>query len=79
MAEEAVELLYDNTRTRRVIIYRHSTGTFGYREEKYFKNELAETEGWATITKGKSSYDTLETALREVTYNISWLLQHSDK
>ena len=73
MADDIVEVLYDAAHTRRVVIFRRTIGTYGYREEKYYKNDVARTEGWTTLWVGKSSYDTPETARREVVENVSWL------
>ena len=73
MADDSVEVLYDRAHSRRVVIFRRAIGTYGYREEKYYRNDSAGTEGWMTLWVGKSSYDTLETARREVVENVSWL------
>jgi 8-oxo-dGTP pyrophosphatase MutT (NUDIX family) len=71
MKYHAVESLYDEARKRRVIIFRRSSGTYGYREEKHYKNEVA--EGWAFLGGRVCYWDTLETAKREVVNNVSWL------
>jgi hypothetical protein len=75
---ETIETIYDAARKRRVIIFRQPNGTYGYREEKFFTNALAEIDGWAVILRGNSSYDTIETALREVPDNVTWLPRQPD-
>ncbi len=73
MSNESIHVIYDDAKERRVVIFRRPNGIYGYREEKHYKNDLASTEGWAVIWDGKSSYDSLETALREVPENVIWL------
>ena len=76
MPDEIAEVLYDDTRSRRVVIFRRPSGVYGYCEERYYKNDLAQTEGWAFLWEGKSSYDTLDTARREVADHVHWLPKH---
>ena len=71
MADESVETIYDAAQKRRVVIFRRPTGTFGYREERHFKNTAA--EGWASLGGRACYYEDLETAKREVVENVSWL------
>jgi hypothetical protein len=66
-----VEALYDDARKRRVVIFRRPSGTFGYREEYHYQNEVA--EGWASLGGRACYWDGLETAMREVVDNVSWL------
>jgi hypothetical protein len=79
MDPETVETIYYTAYLKRVVIFRKSDGMYGYREEKFFKNDLAQTEGWGVVWLGRSSYDTVETALREIPYNVSWLLPLRDE
>lgn len=74
MMEEPAEIMYSDDRKRRVVIFRRSDGTYGYREERHYKNDLADTEGWASLSGRTCYYDKLETAKREVTENVSWLV-----
>jgi len=71
MADEVVEVIYDPTRNRRAVIFRRSSGTYGYREEKHFKNEVA--EGWRSLGGRVCHWDMLETAKRELPANVTWL------
>jgi len=70
---EPVEFIYSPDRKRRVVIFRHPSGSYSYREERYFKNETA--EGWAPLYSPPSFYDSLETARREIRHNVPWLAE----
>jgi hypothetical protein len=74
MADEVVDTVYDSTGSRRAVIFRRSTGTYGYREEKHFKNDVA--EGWRSFGGRVCHWDTLETAKRELPSNVTWLTSH---
>lgn len=73
MTDEPVEIIYSGDRMRRVVIFRRPSGTFGYREERHYKDDLARTEGWASLGGRASCYEDLETAKREVVENVLWL------
>jgi 8-oxo-dGTP pyrophosphatase MutT (NUDIX family) len=73
MTDEPVEIIYAGDRMRRVVIFRRPSGTFGYREERHYKNELAGTEAWASVGGHACHYEDLETAKREVVENVPWL------
>ncbi|SHM49981.1 hypothetical protein SAMN05428972_3818 [Rhodanobacter sp. OK091] len=73
MRTEVVETFYSKDRKRRVNIVRQPDGSYSYVEEYYFKNELAEIDGWASLGGNPSLYDSLETARREVPFNVTWL------
>ena len=78
MNSSPIDTLYSTDGKRRIVIFRRESGTFGYREERYFQNDIANTEGWASL-EGRSCYwDTLETAKREISENVTWL-QKGDK
>ena len=77
MADEVIESIYDDTRNRRVVIFRRPSGTFGYREEKYYETEAA--EGWASLSGRVCHWDTLETAKREIPNNVAWLASRRTK
>ena len=68
-----VETIYSADRKRRVNIVRRPDDSYGYIEEYYFNNELAEIDGWASLGETPSSYDSIETARREVPFNVAWL------
>ena len=70
---EPVEFIYSRDRERRVVILRHPSGSYGYKEELHFKNETA--EGWAPLYSPPSFYDSLETARREIRHNVPWLVE----
>ena len=72
-----MEIIYA-PRTRRVVIFRRCAGSYGYREEPHYKNDLAGTECWASLVGRSSHYEDLETAKREVIENIPWLAQPKD-
>ena len=78
MTDESLELIYAANRLRRVVIFRRPCGSYGYREERYYKNDLAGTECWASLVGRSSHYEDLETAKREVIENIPWLAQPKD-
>ena len=71
---ETVETLYNDAGTRRVVIFRRPSGTYGYREERHYKNDVA--EGWASLAGRACYWDSLETARREVAVNVPWLAKH---
>ena len=73
MTNEPVEIIYAADRRRRVVIFRRPSGSYGYREERHYKNDLAGTEGWASLGGRSSHYEDLETAKREVVENVTWL------
>ena len=68
---EAVEFIYSADRQRRVVILRQSAGHYSYREERHYHSEAAES--WASLGGRASHYDSLETAKREVVFNVPWL------
>ena len=70
---EPIELIYSEDRKRRVVIFRHSSNSYTYKEERHFKNEAA--EGWAPLYTSPSFYDSLETARREIRHNVPWLAE----
>jgi len=74
MTGETVDTLYNDAHNRRVVILRRPTGTYGYREEYHYKNEVA--EGWASLGGRACYWDSLETARREGAGNVSWLPKH---
>ncbi len=73
MTDEPVEIIYAADRRRRVVVFRRPSGSYGYREERYYKNDLAGIEDWASLGGRSSYYDDLETAKREVVENVTWL------
>jgi hypothetical protein len=73
MSEEPAEIIYADDRKRRVVIFRRSTGSYGYREERHYNNELSGLEGWASLGGRACYYEDLETAKREVAENVTWL------
>ncbi len=76
MTDESVEISYAADRKRRIVIFRRPSGSYGYREERYYKNALAGTEGWASLGGRSCYYEDLETAKREVVENVTWLATH---
>ena len=73
MTDEPVEIIYAADRRRRVVIFRRPSGSYGYREERYYKNDLAGVEDWASVGGRSYYYEDLETAKREVAENVTWL------
>jgi hypothetical protein len=73
MTDEPVEIIYAADRKRRVVIFRRPAGSYGSWEERRYKNDLAGTEGWATLGGRSCYYEDLETAKREVVENVTWL------
>jgi hypothetical protein len=78
MTDEPVEIIYAADRRRRVVIFRRASGSYGYREERYYKNDLAGTEGWASLGGRSCHYEDLATAKREVVENVTWLATPKD-
>ncbi len=70
MSENA-EFIYSADGQRRVVILRLAAGQYSYREEYHYHSESA--EGWASLGGRASYYDSLETARREVVFNVPWL------
>jgi hypothetical protein len=68
-----METIYNADRKRRIVIFRRESGTYGYREEYHYKNELAQAEGWASLGGRACYYEDLETAKREAVENVTWL------
>ena len=73
MTDEPVEIIYAADRRRRVVVFRRPSGSYGYREERQYKNNLAGVEGWASLGGRSCYYEDLETAKREVVGNVTWL------
>ena len=73
MTDEPVEIIYAADRRRRVVIFRRPSGSYGYREERYYKNDLSGVQDWASLGGRSCYYEDLETAKREVVENVSWL------
>jgi phosphoribosylformimino-5-aminoimidazole carboxamide ribonucleotide (ProFAR) isomerase len=73
MADEEIDIVYNSGQNRRVVIFRRPSGTYGYREERHYKNEVA--EGWASLGGRACHYADLQTAKREVVENVTWLRQ----
>ena len=71
MTNEMVDTLYNDAHDRRVVIFRRSSGTYGYCEEHHYKNDVA--EGWAPLSGRACHWDSLQTARREVAENVWWL------
>jgi hypothetical protein len=78
MTDEPLEIIYAADRKRPVVIFWRASGSYGYREEQHYKNDLAGTEGWASLGGRSSYYEDLETAKREVIENVPWLARPKD-
>ena len=61
-----METIYSEDQKRRVVIFRRGDGTYGYREEYHYKNELAQVEGWSSLGGRACYYEDRGTAKREV-------------
>ncbi len=68
---EPIEFIYSADRRRRVVILSQPAGGYTYREEYHYHSDAA--EGWASLGGRASYYDSLETARREVVFNVPWL------
>ena len=77
MSDEAVETIYSKDQKRRVVIFRREDGTYGYREEYHYNNELAQVEGWSSLGGRACYYGDLGTAKREVIENVLWLAKRN--
>ncbi len=73
MSDDLIEAIYSEDQKRRVVIFRRASGTYGYREEYNYRNELAQEEGWASVGGHPCYYESLEIAKREVAENVIWL------
>ena len=69
---ETIQIIYDNDRKQRVIIFRRQDSTFGF-EEEYFSGHEFEM-CWLTRGRNISFFDTYKTALREVYSRVDWLI-----
>jgi hypothetical protein len=78
MTDEPVEIIYAPDRMRRIVIFRLPSGSYGYREERYYKNDVAGTERWGSLGGRSCHYQDLETAKREVVENVTWLASSKD-
>jgi hypothetical protein len=78
MTDEPVEITYADDRRRRVVIFRRPSGSYGYREERHYNNDLAGVEDWASMRGRSCYYEDLETAKREVIENVPWLARPKD-
>ena len=67
---EHQKVIYDAQRTRRVIIYAHSNGTFGFMEERWSDYPLEQT--WLPGRSLTSCCDSVESAVREAKERIEW-------
>ncbi len=72
MEDEALEIIYDQTKKKRVTIFRKKTGTFYY-EEEYFREDSEEM--WLdTENKANSwNYDSRAKDQTEAQANTQWL------
>ena len=73
-----MEIIYAADGKRRAVIFRRPSGSYGYREERHYKNELAGTEDWASLGGRSSHYQDLEMAKREVVENVTGLATPKD-
>lgn len=72
---ETIDEIYSEDRARRIVIFRRSSGSFGYREEYFFRNDHFPddvVEGWASLGECASHYDRIETAKAEAMVSVSW-------
>ena len=77
MTDQPVETIYSEDQKRRIVIFRRQSGTYGYREEYHYKNELAHEAGWSPLSGRACHYEDLQTAKREVIENVPWLAQQN--
>jgi hypothetical protein len=73
MKTAETEFIYSTHKRRRLVFFRTISGTFSYREERYYKNEAS--EGWASLDGHKSYYADIETARREAFESIDWIAE----
>jgi hypothetical protein len=72
-----IHLIADETRKRRVVVFRRDDGSFGFEEERFSDEPLE----MAWIPFGRYSNcrcDTAEHALREARSRVAWLAQSHD-
>lgn len=73
---ETVEEIYSDDRTGRIVLFKRPSGSFGHREEYFYRNDYFPDnviKGWASLGKGASYYDSLEIAKTEVIANVHCL------
>ncbi|MGH8037671.1 MAG: hypothetical protein ACREPD_08025 [Stenotrophomonas sp.] len=73
---EMIEHIYSGDRTRRIAIFRRPSGSFGYQQEYFFRNDYFSdevVEGWASLGECASYYDQVETAKADVMASVRWL------
>ena len=74
--DDALERIYSSDRQRRIVIFRRDDGLFAYREEYHWVNDYDKDkpfEGWAKLPPGRSFFDSLEVARREVAARVPWV------
>jgi len=71
-----VDILYSSDGRRRVAVFQRADGLFGY-QEQYVHNSAVVGERWVPLYTGASLYDTLETARRELVFNVAWLARRA--
>ena len=72
MTEETIREMYNEDRTRRVLIVKRKNGSFGY-EEEYFSQDPMERCWCRYGQRPFSICDSVETALKEAEGRIEWL------
>jgi hypothetical protein len=66
-----VQAIYDDSKTRRAVIFQRDDGSFGFEEQK-FSDEPRET-AWIPVGRRDCRCDTIERALAEVRGRVDWL------
>jgi hypothetical protein len=66
-----VETIYDSGKKRRVTIFQHGDGTFGFPEDHFSEDPLE--RAWVSKRIPGSRCESLEVARREAFSRISWL------
>lgn len=73
---ETVEEIYSEDKARRIVIFKRSSGSFGWRAEYLYRNDYFPEnviERWASLGENASYYDSLEIVKAEVTAKSDWL------
>lgn len=68
-----VQTIHSSTGKRRLQVVQRADGLFGYREQYFCTNALAEIDRWASLPPTPSLFESLEAAVREAPYHFEWL------
>lgn len=73
-----IHILYDADRQRGIVIVQRTTGSYGFREERFSGDPIE--QAWIPIGKYSASYsDTACRAVSEARTLVPWAIGHDDQ